>query len=124
MTKTLPNQRVGGKPTFLKIFVKYCRQTSRQGKRLDNSQCTMVNGVIIPCEGSIAQWWEQRTHNSLVVGSSPARPTFIQRRYTMEEIQYILANKIAQLKENFGNKDVQYNDDYKTSILGDIETII
>ena len=42
----------------------------------------------------------------------------------MEEIQYILANKIAHLNENFGNKDVQYNDDYKTSILGDIETII
>ena len=42
----------------------------------------------------------------------------------MEEIQYILANKIAQLNENFGNKDVQYNDDYKASILGDIETII
>ena len=42
----------------------------------------------------------------------------------MEEIQYILANKIEQLKENFGNKDVQYNDDYKASILSDIETII
>ena len=42
----------------------------------------------------------------------------------MEEVQYILANKIEQLKENFGNKDVQYNDDYKTSILGDIKTII
>lgn len=42
----------------------------------------------------------------------------------MEEIQYILANKIAQLNENFGNKDVQYNDDYKASILDDIETII
>ena len=42
----------------------------------------------------------------------------------MEEIQYILANKIAQLNENFGNKDVQYNDDYKASILSDIETII
>lgn len=42
----------------------------------------------------------------------------------MEEIQYILTNKIAQLNEKFGNKDVQYNDDYKTSILGDIETII
>ena len=47
-----------------------------------------------------------------------------KRRYTIEEIQYILANKIAQLNENFGNKDVQYNDDYKASILGDIETII
>lgn len=42
----------------------------------------------------------------------------------MEEIQYILANKIAQLNEKFGNKDVQYNDDYKDSILSDIETII
>ena len=42
----------------------------------------------------------------------------------MEGIQYILANKIAQLNENFGNKDVQYNDDYKASILSDIETII
>ena len=42
----------------------------------------------------------------------------------MEEIQYILANKIAQLNENFGNKDVQYNNDYKASILSDIETII
>ena len=42
----------------------------------------------------------------------------------MEEIQYILANKIAQLNENFGNKDVQYNDDYKASILSNIETII
>ena len=42
----------------------------------------------------------------------------------MEEIQYILANKIAQLNENFGNKDVQYNNDYKASILYDIETII
>lgn len=42
----------------------------------------------------------------------------------MEEIQYILTNKIAQLNENFGNKDVQYNDDYKDSILDDIETII
>ena len=42
----------------------------------------------------------------------------------MEEIQYILANKIAQLNENFGNKDVQYNDDYKARILYYIETII
>lgn len=42
----------------------------------------------------------------------------------MEEIQYILANKIAQLNENFGNEDVQYNDDYKTRILYYIETII
>ena len=42
----------------------------------------------------------------------------------MEEIQYILANKIAQLNENFGNKDVQYNDDFKARILYDIETII
>ena len=42
----------------------------------------------------------------------------------MEEIQYILANKIAQLNEKFGNNDVQYNDDFKASILGDIETII
>ena len=42
----------------------------------------------------------------------------------MEEIQYILANKIAQLNEKFGNNDVQYNDDYKASILSDIETII
>ena len=31
---------------------------------------------------------------------------------------------IAQLNENFGNKDVQYNDDYKASTLSDIETII
>lgn len=42
----------------------------------------------------------------------------------MEEIQYILANKIAQLNEKFGNKGIQYNDDYKTSILYNIETII
>ena len=42
----------------------------------------------------------------------------------MEEIQYILTNKIAQLNEKFGNNDVQYNDDYKASILSDIETII
>ena len=42
----------------------------------------------------------------------------------MEEIQYILASKIAQLNENFGNKDIRYNDDYKASILCDIETII
>ena len=42
----------------------------------------------------------------------------------MEEIQYILTNKIAQLNENFGNKDVQYNDYYKASILDDIETIM
>ena len=42
----------------------------------------------------------------------------------MEEMQYISANKNAQLNENFGNKDVQYNDDYKASILSDIETII
>lgn len=42
----------------------------------------------------------------------------------MEEIQYILANKIAQLNEKFGNKGIQYNDDYKTRILYDIETII
>lgn len=42
----------------------------------------------------------------------------------MEEIQYILANKIAQLNENFGNKDVQYSNDYKARILYDIETII
>ena len=42
----------------------------------------------------------------------------------MEEIQYILANKIAQLNEKFGNKDIRYNDDYKASILGDIEIII
>ena len=42
----------------------------------------------------------------------------------MEEIQYILANKIAQLNEKFGNKNVQYNDDYKASMLYDIETII
>lgn len=42
----------------------------------------------------------------------------------MEEIQYILANKIAQLNEKFGNNDVQYNDDYKARILYDIETII
>ena len=42
----------------------------------------------------------------------------------MEEIQYILANKIAQLNEKFGNKGAQYNDDYKARILYDIETII
>ena len=42
----------------------------------------------------------------------------------MEEIQYILANKIAQLNEKFGNNDVQYNDDFKARILYDIETII
>lgn len=42
----------------------------------------------------------------------------------MEEIQYVLANKIAQLNEKFGNKDIQYNDVYKTRILYDIETII
>ena len=42
----------------------------------------------------------------------------------MEEIQYVLANKIAQLNEKFGNKNVQYNDDYKASMLYDIETII
>ena len=42
----------------------------------------------------------------------------------MEEIQYILANKIAQLNEKFGNNNIQYNDDYKASILSDIETII
>lgn len=42
----------------------------------------------------------------------------------MEEIQYVLANKIAQLNEKFGNNDVQYNDDYKARILYDIETII
>ena len=42
----------------------------------------------------------------------------------MEEIQYILANKIAQLNEKSGNKNVQYNDDYKASMLYDIETII
>lgn len=42
----------------------------------------------------------------------------------MEEIQYILANKIAQLNEKFGNNDIQYNDDYKARILYDIEIII
>lgn len=42
----------------------------------------------------------------------------------MEEIQYILANKIAQLNEKFDNNDIQYNDDYKARILYDIETII
>lgn len=42
----------------------------------------------------------------------------------MEEIQYILTNKIAQLNEKFDNKDIQYNDDYKARILYDIETII
>lgn len=42
----------------------------------------------------------------------------------MEEIQYVLANKIAQLNEKFGKKHIQYNDDYKARILGDIETII
>ena len=42
----------------------------------------------------------------------------------MEEIQYILANKIAQLNEKFENKGAQYNDDYKARILYDIETII
>ena len=42
----------------------------------------------------------------------------------MKEIQYILASKISQLNKNFGNKDIQYNDDYKASILCDIETII
>ena len=42
----------------------------------------------------------------------------------MEEIQYVLANKIAQLNEKFGNKCIQYNDDYKASMLYDIETII
>ena len=42
----------------------------------------------------------------------------------MEEIQYILANKIAQLNEKFGKKDIQYNNDYKARILYDIETII
>ena len=42
----------------------------------------------------------------------------------MEEIQYILANKIAQLNEKFGNNNIQYNDDHKASILSDIETII
>ena len=42
----------------------------------------------------------------------------------MEEIQYILANKIAKLNEKFGDKGIQYNDDYKTRILYDIETII
>lgn len=58
----------------------------------------MVNGVIIPCE--------------------------YKQRYTMEEIQYVLANKIAQLNEKFENKGAQYNDDYKARILYDIETII
>ena len=47
-----------------------------------------------------------------------------KRRYTIEEIQYILTNKIAQLNENFGNNNIQYNDDYKARILYDIETII
>lgn len=42
----------------------------------------------------------------------------------MEEIQCVLANKIAQLNEKFGKKDIQYNNDYKASILYDIETII
>ena len=42
----------------------------------------------------------------------------------MEEIQYILANKIAQLNEKFGNNNIQYNDDCKARILYDIETII
>ena len=42
----------------------------------------------------------------------------------MEETQYVLANKIAQLNEKFGNNNIQYNDDYKASILSDIETII
>lgn len=42
----------------------------------------------------------------------------------MEEIQYILANKIAQLNEKFDNNYIQYNDDYKARILYDIETII
>lgn len=27
-------------------------------------------------EGDVAQWLEQRTHNPLVVGSSPTVPTF------------------------------------------------
>lgn len=42
----------------------------------------------------------------------------------MEEIKYILANKIAQLNEKFDNNYIQYNDDYKARILYDIETII
>lgn len=42
----------------------------------------------------------------------------------MEEIQCVLANKIAQLNEKFGKKDIQYNNDYKARILYDIETII
>ena len=42
----------------------------------------------------------------------------------MEEIQYILANKIEQLNEKFGNNNIQYNDDCKARILYDIETII
>lgn len=42
----------------------------------------------------------------------------------MEEIQYVLANKIAQFNEKFRDKGVQYNNDYKARILYDIETII
>ena len=42
----------------------------------------------------------------------------------MEEIQYVLANKIAQLNEKFGNNNIQYNDDCKARMLYDIETII
>ena len=42
----------------------------------------------------------------------------------MEEIQYILANKIEQLNEKFGNNNIQYNDECKARILYDIETII
>ena len=42
----------------------------------------------------------------------------------MEEIQYILANKIEELNEKFGNNNIQYNDECKARILYDIETII
>ena len=41
---------------------------------------------VSPVVGSIAQWLEQRTHNSLVVGSSPTGPNKRERRAMMARL--------------------------------------
>ena len=44
---------------------------------------------VSPVVGSIAQWLEQRTHNSLVVGSSPTGPNKRERRAMMARLFFV-----------------------------------
>lgn len=67
---------------------------------------------------------EQRTHNSLVAGSSPARPILYKRGNTMQELQYVLSEKLVQLNEKLGDRNMLYNDEYKNVVLHNIEEIV